>query len=100
MRSGARGNLFTCSPATPSSSVDRRVRVWSSARSMAMTEKMRGLAARGGIIAATFALGIVLCAAPAAAQSGDQGGETQSYRLPGWSFTPSIGLGAIHDNNV
>jgi hypothetical protein len=67
---------------------------------MAMTEKMRSLAARGGILAGVFALGIVLCAAPAAAQSSDQGGEAQSYRLPGWSFTPSIGLGAIYDNNV
>ena len=65
-----------------------------------MTEKVRRLAAHGAGMARTLTLGIVLCAAPAAAQSGDSGGEGQSYRLPGWSFTPAVGLGTIYDNNV
>jgi hypothetical protein len=63
-----------------------------------MTEKVRTLA--GPMCARMLVLGLVLCASPAAAQSADQGGEGQSYRLPGWSFTPSLGLGATYDSNV
>ena len=63
-----------------------------------MTEKVQRLA--GHVFAPALALALVLCAAPAAAQGGDQGGEAQSYRLPGWSFTPSVGIGTTYDSNV
>ena len=54
---------------------------------------------RPGALAAA-ALALLLAAAPAAGQSSDQSNETQSYRIPGWSFTPSLALGATYDSNV
>jgi hypothetical protein len=47
------------------------------------------------------ALTAALLAAPAAAQQADQADvEFQSYRIPGWSFTPALAAGAMHDTNV
>ena len=37
-------------------------------------------------------------AAPAAAQ--DQPTEFQSWRIPGWTFTPGMTVGALYDSNV
>jgi hypothetical protein len=54
----------------------------------------------GSGIARVCALGILLWAAPAAAQNSDQGVEIESFRLPGWSFTPSIAFGTMYDSNV
>lgn len=48
---------------------------------------------------ATAALAAWLVAAPVAAQSG-QSAEFQSYRIPGWSFTPGVAFGVLHDTNV
>lgn len=39
-----------------------------------------------------------MTAAPAAAQ--DQPSELQSWRVPGWSFTPGIIIGTLYDTNV
>ncbi len=39
-----------------------------------------------------------LVAAPVAAQ--DQSAEFQSFRVPGWSFTPAVAFGVLHDSNV
>ena len=60
---------------------------------------MNRAAARSSRIARACALGVLLWAVPAAAQTGDQA-EAESYRLPGWSFTPSLAFGTIYDNNV
>ena len=38
--------------------------------------------------------------APAAAQQAEQSTEFQSYRIPGWSFTPSVAIGTTYDSNV
>ena len=65
-----------------------------------MSERMPGVTARSGRIARACALGVLLWAAPAAAQNSDQAVEIESYRLPGWSFTPSIAFGTIYDSNV
>ena len=65
-----------------------------------MSERMPRVTARSGRIARACALGVLLWAAPAAAQNGGQAGEGESSRLPGWSFTPSIAFGAIYDSNV
>src|SRR5215203_2458715 len=65
-----------------------------------MTERMQRVAARSGRIARACALGVLLTAAPAAAQNTDQSVELDSYRIPGWSFTPSVAFGAVYDNNV
>jgi hypothetical protein len=55
----------------------------------------------GGVRAlALGAIALLVAVAPAAAQRSDQAGETQSYRIPGWSFTPSLALGATYDTNV
>ncbi|MGH9307898.1 MAG: hypothetical protein ACRD1U_00895 [Vicinamibacterales bacterium] len=48
---------------------------------------------------ATAALAAWLFAAPAAAQS-TQSAEFQSSRIPGWSFTPGVAVGVLHDSNV
>jgi hypothetical protein len=40
-----------------------------------------------------------LTAAPALAQS-EQEVEAQSFRIPGWSFTPALAVGVVHDTNV
>jgi hypothetical protein len=48
---------------------------------------------------ATAAVAAWLVAAPVAAQSG-QSVEFQSYRIPGWSFTPGVATGVLHDTNV
>jgi hypothetical protein len=45
-------------------------------------------------------LSLILFGTPAAAQQGEQSVEFQSFRLPGWSFTPSVALGATYDTNV
>ena len=42
----------------------------------------------------------LLVAAPASARQSDQSTEAPSYRIPGWSFTPSLAAGTIYDNNV
>ena len=52
---------------------------------------------RFGGLAAMGVVCMLLAAAPAAAQGS---GEFDSYRIPGWSFTPSLALGAIYDTNV
>src|SRR4051794_24196843 len=50
---------------------------------------------------AVAALGLVaLLAAPAAAQDMPTTGEFQSWRLPGWTFTPGVILGGLFDSNV
>jgi hypothetical protein len=50
-------------------------------------------------LAAVLLLG-ALCGAPAAAQQQEQSVEFQSYSIPGWSFTPSVAIGVLHDTNV
>jgi hypothetical protein len=47
--------------------------------------------------AAVFAMALA-CAGGAAAQ--DQPSEFESWRLPGWSFTPGITFGGLYDSNV
>jgi len=55
--------------------------------------------ARPPVAAGIFAAAIAaLAAAPAAAQ--EQPTEFQSWRLPGWTFTPGVTIGALFDNNV
>jgi hypothetical protein len=50
---------------------------------------------------AGWTLAVLLVGAPIAAQQADQPAvEFQSFRLPGWSFTPSIAFGTIYDTNV
>src|SRR5437763_356503 len=52
---------------------------------------------------AAAALCALLAAAPAAAQQEQAQGpsnEFQSWRLPGWTFTPGVTVGALFDNNV
>jgi hypothetical protein len=61
---------------------------------------MQRVTAPGGRIARACALGVLLWAAPAAAQNSEQPIEAESFNLPGWSFTPSMGLGVIYDSNV
>jgi hypothetical protein len=56
--------------------------------------------AGGARVLAFGAIALLLAAAPAAARQSDPGGEAQSYRIPGWSFTPSLALGATYDTNV
>ena len=63
-----------------------------------MTMRMRRVTAPGGRIARACALGVLLWAAPAAAQNSEI--EPESFNLPGWSFTPSMGFGLIYDSNV
>ena len=65
-----------------------------------MTERMQRVTARSRGIARACALGVLLCAAPAAAQSSAPTIEAESYELPGWSVTPSLALGASFDSNV
>jgi hypothetical protein len=50
----------------------------------------------------TFIVAALLaCAAPAAAQvSQDLPSEFESWRLPGWSFTPGATFGMLYDSNV
>jgi hypothetical protein len=54
--------------------------------------------ARWRVVAA--ALVVLLLVAPVAGQQSDPSMEFQSYRLPSWSFTPSVGIGATYDTNV
>jgi hypothetical protein len=43
----------------------------------------------------------LLAVAPLTAQQSEQpDAEFQSFRLPGWSFTPTLAVGAIYDTNV
>ena len=65
-----------------------------------MSERMSRVTAHSGRLARACALGVLLWAAPAAAQSSGQAAEFESFRLPGWSFTPSIAIGTIYDSNV
>jgi hypothetical protein len=59
------------------------------------------ITARRDVGAAAIALLAILCpAAPVAAQQAEQTVEFQSFRVPGWSLTPSVAIGAVHDNNV
>ena len=45
------------------------------------------------------ALGVILAAgAPVSAQ--DPGSDFQSWRTPGWSFTPGITIGSVYDSNI
>jgi hypothetical protein len=50
-------------------------------------------------IVAAFGLAALL-AAPLAAQEMPTTGEFQSWRLPGWTFTPGVILGGLFDSNV
>ena len=60
-----------------------------------------GRSRAGGVRALAFAaIGVLATVAPAAARQSDQAVEIQSYRIPGWSFTPSLALGATYDTNV
>jgi hypothetical protein len=61
------------------------------------TERPR---ASGVRVLAVGALTLLLAVAPAGAQQPDPAAELQSYRIPGWSFTPSLALGATYDTNV
>ena len=45
-------------------------------------------------------LAILLTVVPASARQSEPATEIQSYRWPGWSFTPSLAVGAIYDSNV
>jgi hypothetical protein len=59
--------------------------------------------ARTGIIGAAAAAALVAAvAAPPlmAQQPSEQNVEFQSFKLPGWSFTPSVAVGAVYDTNV
>ena len=51
-----------------------------------------------------FAAAAVLMAAlsvgRAAAQDQTQNTEFPSYQIPGWTFTPAVGIGVVHDSNV
>lgn len=51
-------------------------------------------------VAAAAALGLCLAAGPAEARQDNQGAEFQSYRIPGWTFTPAVAFGVIRDSNV
>jgi len=56
-----------------------------------------------GVRTLTLGALALLLTVPAAAQQSDPAPspETQfSYRIPGWSFTPSLALGATYDSNV
>jgi hypothetical protein len=50
--------------------------------------------------AAAAALVLAFAAARAIAQQPEQNVEFQSFRLPGWSITPSVALGVVYDSNV
>lgn len=50
--------------------------------------------------AGSAAVGLCLLLAPVSAQEQDRAVELQSYRIPGWSFTPSVAIGAIYDTNI
>jgi hypothetical protein len=65
-----------------------------------MTDRMRRVTARNGRMALACALGVLLTTAPAAAQNSEQIVEIESYRIPGWSFTPSVAVGTVYDNNI
>ena len=43
---------------------------------------------------------LMLTVLPASARQSEPATEIQSYRWPGWSFTPSLAVGAIYDSNV
>ena len=67
-----------------------------------MIDTLRTERSRAGGVR-TLALGtiaLLVAVAPAAAQQSDPAPEAQSYRIPGWSFTPSLALGATYDTNV
>jgi hypothetical protein len=63
------------------------------------TRKAPVLAAHARLAAAIM---MALCASQAAvyAQGQQQAAEIDSFRLPGWSFTPSVAAGVLHDSNV
>jgi hypothetical protein len=50
---------------------------------------------------AVSATALALCASAGALASAQQAqAELQSWRVPGWSFTPGVAVGAVFDNNV
>lgn len=51
------------------------------------------------VTAAVFAASLLVCATAARAQD-QPTGEFESLRLPGWSFTPGVTIGALYDSNV
>jgi len=51
-------------------------------------------------VTALVVLLLVAPAVPVAGQQSDQSMEFPSYRMPSWSFTPSIAIGTVYDNNV
>jgi hypothetical protein len=61
---------------------------------MLSTVRVRSSAAAAALVTA------LLATAPLAAQQQEQPTEFQSWRLPGWSFTPGIRIGALFDSNV
>jgi hypothetical protein len=63
---------------------------------MKMPRRRSSIAARGALLAL-----VVLSAAPARAQQEPvQPTEFETWRLPGWSFTPGVTIGALFDSNV
>ena len=50
-----------------------------------------------------FAAAVLMAAlsvSRAAAQDQTQNAEFPSYQMPGWSFTPAVGIGVVYDSNV
>lgn len=50
--------------------------------------------------AVAAALMAALSVGRAAAQDQTQNSELPSYQIPGWSFTPAVGIGIVYDTNV
>jgi len=67
-----------------------------------MIEILRMERLRAGSVRALAlgAIALLAAAAPAAAQQPEQSTEFQSGKIPGWSFTPSLAIGATYDSNV
>src|SRR5687767_10364198 len=54
-----------------------------------------------GIRALAFGgLAMMFTVLPVSARQSEPATEFQSYRWPGWSFTPSLAVGALYDSNV
>jgi hypothetical protein len=60
---------------------------------------MRTFFGRRLVEAAVLAASLLVCAAAARAQD-QPTTEFESLRLPGWSFTPGVTIGALYDSNV
>lgn len=65
-----------------------------------MTDTLSRRPARAPAAVVAAAVGALLWTVPAAAQQSDQTVEFQSYRIPGWTVTPSVAFGTIYDSNV